>query len=310
MSDYGVLPTGFAIKPLATILAELEAANVSTFGPGVIQTEQSPLGHWNGLRSNAIAALWEHLLNTYQSYDPDQAEGARLEMLGRIRLLERANNERDQDFRKAITNVGRGRIDIADVTRAMLNVSGVVYARTYINDTTAIDEHGLDPGVVSVAVLGGDDEEVAATVRAYTVPGVILYGNTTVSSAADGYCRTIPIVRPSEINVDLDISVYARRDVLGCPPPSSTAIARWLVDDLHSVSSPRVLNNGDDVTLHRIRSSIEAQFPNVEVAFFDGARDQPETEYPTDNPVLMSFTEIARLRNVSVSILKDNMGDA
>lgn len=304
MSDYGVLSTGFVVKPLAVILSELEAKNISAFGPGVIQTEQSPLGQWNGLRADIIAALWEHILNTYQSYDPDQAEGNRLEMLARIRLLERATGELDPDFRKAITNVGRGRIDIADVTRALLSIDGVTYARTYINDTTETDEHGLAPGVVSVAVIGGDDEVVGLAVRTYMVPGVILYGNATVSSVIDGYCRSIPLVRPTIINVDLTINVRMQRDVLGCPHPAPIAVAVALIDDLHLQSSPRLLNNGDSVTLHRLRASIECQFPNVELVDFTGTRDQPETASSTNNPVEIAFTEIARLRNVTVNIVE------
>lgn len=305
MADYGVLTTGFAVKPLAQILAELEASNVVTFGPAVIQSEQSPLGQWNGLRSSLVASLWEHILNVYQSYDPDEAEGNRLEILARIRLLERATGELDPDFRKAITNVGRGRIDIADFTRALLSVDDVTYARVYINDTTETDEHGLSSGVVAVAVLGGEDEDVAATARTYAVPGVILYGNTSVSSVIGGYCRTIPIVRPTVINVDLAISVRMSRDALGCPPPAPTAVAAGLVADLHLQSSPRLLNNGDDVNLHRIRASIECQFPNVEVVSFVGTRDQPETVGAENAAVEIGFVEIARLRTVTVSNLDE-----
>lgn len=308
MSDYGVLPTGFVVKPLSVILAELEAKNISGFGPGVIQTEQSPLGQWNGLRADLIAELWEHLLNTYQSYDPDNAEGTRLETLARIRLLERSAGETDGAFRKAITNIGRGRIDIADAQRTLLNVSGVTYARVYLNDTTTTDEYGLEPGVVAVVAIGGDDEEIAHLVRQYTVPGVILYGNTTVSSVYDGYCRTIPIVRPLVVNVDLDITVYTRRDALGCPPPAPTAIAAWLVSDLANVSSPRLLNNGDAVSLHRIRSSIEGNYPHVEVVSFIGSRDQPDTTYSTNVEVPISFVEIANLRTVTVHVDPDGEG--
>jgi hypothetical protein len=44
MAEYGVLPTGYARKPLAVILAEIEQRMIDLFGPNVVQTAQSPLG--------------------------------------------------------------------------------------------------------------------------------------------------------------------------------------------------------------------------------------------------------------------------
>jgi len=41
---YGVTPTGFSRKRLPEILADLEAANLAVFGPGVIQTAASAAG--------------------------------------------------------------------------------------------------------------------------------------------------------------------------------------------------------------------------------------------------------------------------
>lgn len=54
MTEYGVVTTGFSRKPLTVIIAELEAANIIFFGPGLIQTSQSPMGQLNGLRADAI----------------------------------------------------------------------------------------------------------------------------------------------------------------------------------------------------------------------------------------------------------------
>lgn len=75
MTDYGVTSSGYVRKPLATILAELEAAMRTQFGAGVIQTAVSPLGQLNGLVADLLAEVDERNLDLYQSYDPDQAEG-------------------------------------------------------------------------------------------------------------------------------------------------------------------------------------------------------------------------------------------
>jgi len=92
---YGVTPTGFNRKPLITILGEIQDKVKETFGEGAIQTPESPFGQINGMFASLASTLWEISEATYQSYDPDQAEGVRLEQLGRIRLLERMGGEDD-----------------------------------------------------------------------------------------------------------------------------------------------------------------------------------------------------------------------
>ena len=141
-------------------------------------------------------------------------------MLGRIRLIERAESEIDQSYRQGITNAGAARVDIQDISRAVAALTSVTYSHIFINDTGAIDENGQPPTSVCVAVTGGDDDEIASAIRTYLVPGVNLYGNTSISSVIDGYCRSFRILRPIEISVDLTIYVKKTKDKMGCPPPS------------------------------------------------------------------------------------------
>lgn len=298
MAEYGILPTGFGRKPLAVILAEIEASLITEFGPGVIQTSQSPLGQLNGLEADLIGQLWEFAEEVYASYDPDQAEGIRLETLAKMRLLRRASGEMDPAFRQAITNSGRARVDIQDIVRAVRGLSGVTYCHVFTNEATVVDANGLNPGEVAVAVLGGDDEEVAATLRDYIVPGVITYGNRIVSTSIDGYCRSIPLLRPILVPVTLAISVRTRTDVFGCPPPSTLAVRSGLLTELQS--GDRRLLNGDDVTSYRLRSVIESRFQNVEFASFVGQRDN--IAQGKDIPVSIGFVEMAVLSESSVTI--------
>lgn len=285
MADYGVVSTGYNRKPLAVILAEIEEANIATFGPSVVQTPQSPLGQLNGLFADLSAQLWEHGEDVYQSYDPDQAEGARLEMLGKLRLLDRAVGELDPSYRQAITNAGRARIDLQDLIRAVQNIDGVTYVQVFVNDTDVVDANGLEPHSVSVAALGGDDAEIALTVRDYVVPGIGTSGNLRLDTLADGVCRSIWITRPVAVPITLDIEVIRRSDNLGCPPAALTAIAEGLVADLNG---ERRLVNGEDVTVHAIRSAIEARYPNVEVTSVAGSRAGDATM-----PLAIGFAEIA-----------------
>lgn len=287
MADYGVQPTGFVRKPLAVILAEIEAANITEFGPGIIQTSQSPLGQVNGVFADLTAQLWEILADVYQSYDPDQAEGLRLDTLARLRILSRGVNESDADFRKAITNTGRARVDLQDLTRAVRGVDGVIYTQVFVNDTATTDANGMPPNTVAVAVIGGSDDEITRQMRDYIVPGISTYGNVSVSTEIEGFCRSFLIVRPITVAVTLAVEVRTRPDAFGCPPPSTGAIRDALVNGL-------ALLNGDDVTWFKIRSLVESVFPTVEVVSINGARDGNDLESSTINlPVAIDFLEIA-----------------
>ena len=57
MTDYGVQSTGYVRKPLSVILSEIEASMTTEFGPGVIQTSQSPFGQLNGLMADLVAEV-------------------------------------------------------------------------------------------------------------------------------------------------------------------------------------------------------------------------------------------------------------
>lgn len=297
MSEYGILPTGYARKPLAVILAEIEQAMIDLFGPNVVQTAQSPLGQINGLFADLSAQCDELGEDIYQSYDPDQAEGVRLEMLAKLRLLTRGEGEADASFRQAITNAGRARIDVQDLLRAVQNVEGVTYAQVFVNDTASTDDNGLEPHSIGIGVLGGDDVEIALAIRTYVVPGIGTSGNTRVDTVKDGYCRSIWFVRPAPVPITLDVTVIRRYDRLGCPPADLVAIAEGLVADLNG---DRRLINGEDVTVHTIRSAIEARYPNVEVVDVTGSRDGDASM-----PLAIDFDEIADFTIDNVSVVND-----
>ena len=263
MSEYGVVPEGFRRKPLSQVLAEIEASLITEFGPDVVQSPQSPLGQLNGLFANLVTQQWEFGEGVYQSYDPDQAEGTRLDTLAKMRILARAGGEDDASFRQAITNAGRARNDIQDLARAILTVPGITYLRIFLNETNEADDNGIPAGGISVAVLGGDSAAIATEMRRFIVPGITTVGNTYVTTNIDGYCRTFSILRPILIPVEIAVSVRTRADALGCPPVSLLAIRQGLQEAL--ADGPRQLLNGDDVDTYRVRSIIESLYPNVEV---------------------------------------------
>lgn len=256
--SYGVTQTGFAKRRYPELLQELESRMRDIFGQNVIQTEESPLGQLNGVHSDITALLWDVAEDVYQSLDPDQAEGNRLDQIGKLRLLERLSGETDSDFRLDITNADRARFDLGDIAYALRSVDGVTYVKIYENAENTVDTNGLPPHSVAAIVLGGDDEKVAQAFRRYVVPGINTYGNTTVETTIDGFCRSIKIGRPEIIPVSLRLQVNAMPDKGGCPAPSSASIATALAQDLS-------LDNGDSITLHVLRTAISCRHPNVEL---------------------------------------------
>lgn len=290
--SYGVQPTGFVRKNLATILDEIEQQMVTEFGPGVIQTPQSPFGQLNGLLADAITELWEIGLQAYQARDPDQAEQANLDTLGRYRLITR-NGATDAAFRQRITNAGQARVDVQDLEAAVLSIPGVTYAMVVVNGGGEIDDNGVPAGGLSIAVIGGDDESVADTVRTYLVPGTITYGNVALNSTIDGYCRSLYVVRPIDIPVALIVQVRMSKDRFNCPAPSPTSVRNGLVVDWQALRA-----NGKDVTFFAIRQMIESRHDGVEVIGISASRDglAPKQE------ASIGFIEIASLANDNVTI--------
>jgi len=291
MTTYGTTPVGFVRKPLADILADIEEKAAVVFGAGVIQTPESPLGQLNGLMASIITTAWEIAEDTYQSYDPDQSEGSRLDQLGRIRLLERISGELDIDYRQAITNAGRARIDLADIERTVKDVPGVSWVKVFVNETGTIDANGLDPHAIAVAVIGGDDLDVAAAIRAYIVPGVSAYGNRLANLVVDGYCRPVLFIRPTGLRTSLHVQIKKTTDRLGCPPPATGTLKTTIAAQF---AGPMKLANGDALTLHLIRVAASCAFPNVEVlAAYAGLPLDGDAVPLPFKPSLFDIVEIA-----------------
>jgi hypothetical protein len=287
MAQFGVTPQGFAHKRLPDILSDIETDARAAFGAGVIQTPQSPLGQWNGLASSLAASVWELALATYQSLDPDQAEGVRLDMLARLRLIERIPGETDEAFRSAITNAGRARIDLADIYRAVRNVSGVTWAKVWVNDTATTDANGIPANTIAIAAIGGLDADIVAAARAYVVPGIGAYGNVQASATLEGFCRSMALVRPAAVPVKLALTVSVVADRLGCPPPTSVAMAQALVEQLSGDVRPA---NGEDIDLHMLQMALSCRFPNVRITAAQASID-PAAVAPL--PLAIGFFQIA-----------------
>lgn len=294
--NYGILPTGFSRKPLAVILSEVEAQLITEFGPDVIQTSQSPLGQLNGLFADLISELWEFAEDVYQSYDPNQAEGTRLDILGNIRLIKRGSSEQDAAYRQAITNDDTARITYADFIRALKAIDGVTYAQVFANETGSDNDKGMPPNTVTAAVIGGDDLEVADVVWDYVTPGVSMYGNTTVNLEIDTFCRAIKFIRPLEIETSLKIVVKLDATARGCPAPSPSAVATALLEYLNAEQTRPW--NGQPINSYLVRQFIEGAFPGTQ--FFSMVVTRADRPEQASGAVDFAFFEIAKVTSVEV----------
>ncbi|HEV2570318.1 MAG TPA: hypothetical protein VGU72_01175 [Beijerinckiaceae bacterium] len=291
MTTYGVTPAGFVRKPLAAILDDLEAraASPDVFGAGLIQTPESPLGLLNAHLASVAATAWEIAEATYQSLDPNQAEGARLDMLAKLRILARADDEGDETLRADMLNAGRANIDISDLVRAVRNTAGVIWSQVWVNDTAYVDANGQDPHSICIAALGGDDDALAAIFRAYVAPGISSHGNHPVQTVVDGFCQTFRLMRPTELMLGLSLEIRAYVDRNGCSPPSNGQIAQSLAAYFASADRPA---NGVDITIPLLNQIIARLFTNVELV---GAEVIDAVGDSHALPYAVGFDEIATI---------------
>jgi len=253
MTDYGVVPTGFSRKPLPVILNELQDAMVALFGPGVIQTAQSPLGQLNGLFSDLTGETLEVVEDTYQSFDVDQAEGPRLDMLAKLRRLTRHAEESDVDFRVRITNQGQADIKLTANLNRLRAVPGVTWASAHENYTSETDDLDAPAHSVAYAVVGGDDDDVAEMVYQLSVPGVELHGNTEISVTIEGFCRRVKFIRPDDVPIRVEIDVKHIPDSCNCAPPSISTITDFVIAAFADQCGYR---NGDTVSKDRVTAEV------------------------------------------------------
>jgi uncharacterized phage protein gp47/JayE len=295
MSDYGVIPEGFNRKPLSQIMADLQDGMVDTFGPGVIQTPQSPLGQLNGLMADFMTQLWEVAEDVYQSYDPDQAEGNRLASLAGIRLISRNAGENDMAFRLRLTNAGLEESSIMGLESALAQIPGVTYAKAFVNEGETPTAFGLPPHNIGVAVIGGDDAEVARQTRLHTVEGLPSWGNLAIETVVGGYARTVFFTRPAPTPLMADIYISRSKGLRAPVVPSHSALKAQVLDAL---SGQDGLLNGETVTPSRIASLIYT--PGVEVKEVRLGRG---LDLPTVRDVTFSFEELPVITNATLQLI-------
>lgn len=309
MSDFGVQPTGFLRKPLPRILQEIETDLFDTFGQQLIQTSESPMGQINGIFAASVNDLWELGEEIYQSLDPDQAEGSRLESLARLRLLSR-NGLSDIDLRTEINNEGITKFDVKDVEQSLLSVSD--YARVVLNDTgtfsniqsyifqNSSESLEVPLGNVLVAVTENDNHSHSdvANVLLQTLPiGSQTSGATLIeTNSAASVAQSFRVFFVENVDTELELNLRLDNSSGDAFIPDAQQIIngfaqRWQEDR----------RNGKNVTFYNLRSVIECVYPNLEVVSFRANRFNEPTGTLND-PFEVGFSQFATIPAANVTI--------
>jgi hypothetical protein len=296
MTEYGVQPTGFVRKPMTEIMASLQAKMIEVFGPGVIQTPQSPLGQIIGVVADVSNEGWENALDTYQSFDVDAALQTRLDTTGQFQRMTRLPGESDEAFRSRISNTFRADIKLSKRINDIAAIDGVSFAWIIENSGNEENSYGMPPHSVAHAVIGGDDEDVAAVIYENAIGGIGLFGDYPVSIEADGFCRTVLFIRPIEVPIRVELDVRHIADACQCAPPSIGTITQFVID---AFAGECGYKNGDTVTEDRIVAET-AQIGNMKIVdcrIAKVANSQPAASIATtiyERPVIISPNVIVR----------------
>ena len=94
--SFGLTPQGFNLKPLETILEEIENDQRASFGTDFDVSPTTPQGQINGVFADKLASLWEALQAVYASRTRAGAEGAALDDIGAINNLPRLAEQKSE----------------------------------------------------------------------------------------------------------------------------------------------------------------------------------------------------------------------
>lgn len=89
MTQYGVTPDGFVVKPYEVILADIEADQRANISATLNLSEATPWGKNNRLKARQIANAWLIAEQCYNGFDRDKANADQLVSLGKLTGTER-----------------------------------------------------------------------------------------------------------------------------------------------------------------------------------------------------------------------------
>ncbi|MDC4917553.1 baseplate J/gp47 family protein [Acinetobacter baumannii] len=115
--------------------------------------------------------------------------------------------------RQALSTAIPSRSYTEGILGALFSLDGVSRCKVYENKKSFVDPLGLPPNSLAVVVAGGDDQQIAETIRVKKAPGCNLYGNTTViRPTVYGDPVEIQYWRPNQVVVGLKLGLRTTTD--------------------------------------------------------------------------------------------------
>lgn len=161
MTDYGVTPAGFVVKPFADILnAKLDLAR-SAFGPDIDLRSTSTLRQILDIASAEDQEHWKALEGAYYANFISTATGDALDVLGDDLGLQRQNQQASGQVTFTLANEAPGRNYTVPIGTLVETAAPVIRFRT--TDTATLSSAQRTATLPATAVLPGASGNIAAS---------------------------------------------------------------------------------------------------------------------------------------------------
>jgi hypothetical protein len=209
------------------------------------------------------------------------------------------DTESDADFavRRLVDLAAPGGCSLIGMRADLSRLVGVTAVQVLENDTDVTNGDGMPPHSVEAVVLGGDDNEIAATVRKDTAGGITTFGSTlVVVTDEDGVDHDVRFSRPTERNAYVAVEVEVGDDYAG-----DAALKAALVAHAVSLTDASFLDVGTNVYAGRVVCSAikVAGVLNARVGLSFSSISDPDAGV---TKLTIGKREIARLDSSRISV--------
>ena len=187
------------------------------------------------------------------------------------------------------------------IIAGIIGVSGVTFARLYVNNKNTTDEKGIAPKTIAAVVVGGEDEDIANVLRlkAGSLDG--FQGNLStpiVYTGPLGDTQTIDFYRPTEVPIYVDVDITVTNSA-AYPENAEELIKQAIIDyAVYDQSGMAGFPPGADVVLSRIYTPINSvpgfKVNSLKIGTSAGSLDV--------NDISIDWDEIAKFTEGNITI--------
>lgn len=180
MANYGLLSTGFAVKPQAAILDDMQNSELVLVSTNLDFQPTALMGVLNGIVSGSLSELWQLAGALYNGMDPDNAVDEQLTSLALITGTVREGATPTEVV--CTVNVGPffSAAPGAMIARAVNNTEALFENTTTVSNPTASP---VNATVTFACTTNGPVQVLAGTL---TIISVALTGWNSITNATDG----------------------------------------------------------------------------------------------------------------------------